>query len=450
MRKYSEKYMNDWRILSTAVCGFEIEFYSNLSFYKLLEQLNQEFNPVQFHGFNIYHSKFEPDDKNFKVEIDLSGGNMREIVTGPLDYFSARHYLIKLLSFVQKWGYTTDKSSVHINISFDEKKGDKVLTDLNILKHILKTDEEDIYRIFPIRKNNIYAKSIKKMIPFRDYDFSNVSIDTVKNVMKLPDDRYYGVNYLHMNNYKACRLEYRYIGGEGYEKKIGDIMDLMDRFIITTYNCIDTPFDSYDVEELNYYLNKKINNFKSFSTYDNFIVEYPSIKLQVDQIGQYDVVTSYYSKIYEKLFTLVDSIDNLKDCVVNYVTETHQIEVVEAKFKAIQNISGYEFINCEIFDGIYTGSNFYNCIISNTQLEKCKIDASEVNSGKLTSCNVQNSRLEACYFMAGYLDGTMTGGVFRSGRLGPMAVLSSTTKVVTDELGETELDLKDKKVSKFK
>lgn len=450
MKKYSEKYMNDWRILSKAVIGFEVEFYSNLSFYKLQEQLNQEFSPIQFHGFNTYHAKFEPDSKNFKVEIDLSGGNMREIVTGPLDYFTARHYLIKLLGFVQKWGYTTDKSSIHINISFDKDKSEKVLTDLNILKHILKTDEEDVYRIFPVRKNNIYAKSIKKMIPFRDYDFSNVSIDTVKNVMKLPDDRYYGVNYLHMNNYKACRLEYRYIGGEGYEKKVGDIIDLMDRYIITTYNCIDAPFDSYDVEELNYYLNKKINNFKSFSTYDNFIVEYPSIRLQVDQIGQYDVVNSYYSKIYERIFTLVDSIDRLQNCVINYVTETHQIEVVDAKFKSIQNINGYEFINCEIFDGIYTGSNFYNCKISNTQLEKCKIDSSEVTSGKLTSCNVQNSRLEACYFMAGYLDGTMTGGVFRSGRLGPSAVLSSTTKVVNDELGETEIDLKDKKVSKFK
>ncbi len=452
MRKYSEKYLNNWKILSGAIVGLEIEFYSNLSFYKLQEQLNQEFAPVKFHGFNTYHAAFTPDKDNFKVEIDLSGGNMREIVTGPMDYFTARYNLIKLLHFVQKWGYTTDKSSIHINISFDNKKSDRRLIDLNILKHILKTDEEDIYRVFPVRKNNIYAKSIKKMIPFRDYDFSNVAIDTVKNVMKLPDDRYYGVNYLHMNNYEGCRLEYRYIGGEGYEQKVGDIMDLMDRFIITTYNCIGQPFDTYDVEELNYYLNKKITNFKNFSNYDNFIVEYPTIKLQVDQIGQYEIVNSYYSKIYDRLYTLIDSIDNLKDCVINYVTETHKIEIVEANFKSVQNINGFDFINCDMFDGIYTDCTFYNCIVVNTQLDRCKIDASEIKSGKLTSCNVQSSRLEDCYFMAGYLDSSMTGGVFRSGKIGPNAILSSTTKVIKSDLegeGEEILDMKDKKIGKI-
>lgn len=450
MRKYSEKYIQNWEILSKSIVGLEIEMYSNLSFYKLQEQLNEEFNPIKFHGFNIYHASFQPDKNNFKVEIDLSGGNMREIVTGPLDYFSARYYLIKLLGFVQRWGYTTDKSSIHINISFDKEKSDRIIPNLNILKHILKTDEEDIYRVFPSRKNNIYAKSIKRMIPFRDYDFSNVPIDVVKNVMKLPDDRYYGVNYLHMNNYETSRLEYRYIGGEGYEHKVGDILDMMDRFIINTYNCIGTQFDSNDVEELNYYLNKKINNFKSFSNYDNFIVEYPSIRLQVDQIGQYEVVNSYYSKMYEKLFILIDSIYDLKDCIINYVTETHTIEVVGAKFKSIQNICNIEFINCEVFDGIYTSCKFYGSTIINTQLDKCKIDNSDIKNSKLTSCNVEVSKLDECYFTAGYLNSSMTGGVFRSGKLGPYANLSSTTKVVKDDIGETTIDMKGDKIDKFK
>lgn len=452
MRKYSEKYIKDWKILSYATVGLEVEFFSNLSFYKLQEQLNEEFNPVQFHGFNTYHASFTPDAKNFKVEIDLSGGNMREIVTGPLDYFSAKFYLIKLLGFVQKWGYTTDKSSIHINISFDKTKSDRLLTDLNILKHILETDEEDIYRVFPVRKNNIYAKSIKKMIPFRDYDFSNVAIDTVKNVMKLPDDRYYGVNYLHMNEYDTARLEYRYIGGEGYENKVGDIIDMMDRFVITTYNCIGQPFDNFDIEELNIFLNKKISNFKNFSTYDNFIVEYPSIKLQIDQVGSYDIVNAYYSKVYEKLFILIDSIGDLKDCTVNYVTETHTVEIVDASFKSVQNINGFEFINCDIFDGIYSNCVFFNCQITNTQLEKSKLDSCDVKDCKLTSCNVESSGLDNCFFMAGYFNGHMTGGVFRSGKIGPNAIISSTTKVVNNDLEENDvdIDLKDKKIGKFK
>ena len=445
MKKYSEKFLNNYKILSQAKIGIEIEMYSNLSYYKTIEALNLELAPVKVYGFNTYHADFTPDANNFKIELDLSGGsNMREIVTGPLDYSSARYYLIKLLGFVQKYGYTTDKSSIHINISFDEKSPKKLIN-LNILKHILKTDEEDIYRIFPARKNNIYAKTIKKMIPFRNYDFSNISIDSISNVMKLPEDRYYGVNYLHMNEYDSCRLEYRYIGGEGYEKYTGDILDLMDRFIITTWNCIDEPFDEWDSEELAFYLSKNITNFKNFSSYDNFLVEFPSIRLQIDQRGEYDIVNSYYTKLYEKLFTIVDSIESLKDCVINYVTESHMLEIVNGKFKSIQNIKGFDFISCEVFDGIYDDCKFFNCNIVNIQSNRCKIDSSEIKSSKLTSCNVGDSVLTDCFFMAGYMNSTMNGGILRSGELGPYATISSTTKVVEGiDMGEG-VDEKDEK-----
>lgn len=430
MRKYSEKFLNNYKILTQSTIGLEIEFFSNHSFYKTLEFLNNELAPVKVHGFNTYHATFVPDKDNFKMELDLSGGsNMREIVTGPLDYQSARYYLIKLLQFVDKYGYTTDKSSIHINISFG-KESKKQLINLNILKHILKTDEEDIYRVFTNRKNNIYAKSIKKMIPFKDYDFSNVNIASIANVMKLPDDRYYGVNYLHMDEYDSCRLEYRYIGGEGYEERIGDILDMMDRFVITTWNCIDEPFDTYDTEELEFYLSKNITNFKQFSNYDNFLIEFPTIRLQIDQRAEYDIVNSYFSKIYDKLFIIVDSIDSLKECIINYVTSTHELEIVGGEFKSILNIRGYNFINCKIMDGIYYDSTFYNCEVINTQLEKCKLDMSQIKTSKITNCTTETSTLDDCFVMGGYLNSVMNGGIFRSGKIGPSCILSSTTKIV--------------------
>ena len=47
--------------------------------------------------------------------------------------------------------------------SFDSEEKD--LNDLNILKLILNTNEEEIYKTYPTRKGNVYAKSIKKIIP---------------------------------------------------------------------------------------------------------------------------------------------------------------------------------------------------------------------------------------------------------------------------------------------
>ena len=122
MRKYSDKFLNQSNKLKNAVLGFEFEFYmKDLSFYKTLELLNIELAPVKVWGFRKYHSDFTPDDKNFKIEPDLSGGsNMVELVTGPLDYYDAKSYLIKITKFIQNYGYTNDKSSIHFNLSFKE------------------------------------------------------------------------------------------------------------------------------------------------------------------------------------------------------------------------------------------------------------------------------------------------------------------------------------------
>ena len=446
MKKYSEKFIHEYSKLATAKIGFDFEFYmKDLSLYKTMELLNKELAPVKVHGFRQYHSDFKPDDKNFKIEPDLSGGsNMVELVTGPMHYNDAKFYLIKILKFIQNYGYTNDKSSIHFNLSFF---GEKNLNDLNVLKLILNTDEDEIYRFYPSRKGNIYAKSVKKVIPYKEYDFFNISIDSVKNNLILPDDKYYGINFININNSKESqRVEYRYIGGRDYELNIGNIVYFLDRFILDTYNSIDVGFDQNDAEKLEKYLEDNIGKFKTFSKYDNFIVEFPTIQIQIDQNHMYELVSSYFGRIYEKLWDIIEGTDDLKDCIINYITETQKMEIVDAQVKSNLTINRFEFVNCTILDGIYENCNFYGCEINNTQISTSKIEASDVNGSKVLSCRVENSTLIDCYFMNGFLNGDMNGGIFRSGELGPYASISPDTKIVSDSdnFFDTRFDSQDK------
>jgi hypothetical protein len=452
MKKYSEKFIHEYSKLKSAKVGLEFEFYmKDLSFYKTMELLNKELSPVKVHGFRQYHSDFKPDDKNFKFEPDLSGGsNMVELITGPLEYNDAKYYLIKILKFIQNYGYTNDKSSIHFNISFF---GEKNLNDLNILKLILNTDEDEIYRFYPSRKGNIYAKSVKSIIPYKEYDFFNVPIDSVKNNMMLPDDKYFGINFMHItDNKESQRLEYRYIGGKDYEKNIGNIVYFLDRFILDVYNSIDVGFNQSDAEKLEKYLEDNIDKFRIFSKYDNFIVENPSIQIQIDQNHMYELVSSYFGKIYERLWDLMEGTDSLKDCIINYVTETQKMEIVDAQVKAVLTLDNYEFVNCTVLDGIYEKCNFYGCEINNSQITSSKIEASDINGSKILSCRVENSTLENCYFMNGFLNSDMNGGVFRSGELGPYASISPETKIVgvTDNFFDTKFDSQEKDEKEIK
>lgn len=432
MKKYSDKFLNQYDKLKNSVIGFEFEFYmKDLSYYKTLELLNKELSPVKIHGFRQYHSDFTPDDKNFKLEPDLSGGsNMCELITGPMDYYTAKYYLVKIIKFIQTYGYTNERSSIHFNISFKDEEKD--LNNLNILKLILNTDEDEIYRVYPSRKDNVYAKSVKKIIPYKEYDFFNIPINVVKNNLKLPNDKYYGINFLHINEDKdKQRLEFRYIGGKNYDKNIGNLIYFMDRFIINIHDCIDVDFNSEDVGKIEDYLEKNITLFKNFSKYDNFIIDFPTIQIQIDQNGDYNIVSTHYSNIYNKIYSIIDATDDLKECIINYVTETQTLELVDATVKSTSTIKGCDLINCRC-EGIFENCFFAGSQVNDSQLMKSKLQQSTAVNCKLLNCKVESTDLTTCYFMEGYLNGDMFGGVFRSGKLGPYATLDSEVKIVND------------------
>lgn len=206
----------------------------------------------------------------------------------------------------------------------------------------------------------------------------------------------------------------------------------MDRFILDVWESIDGTFTNKNIRDLETYLKMNISNFKNFSKYNNFLTDFPTIAIQVDQVGDYDVVNAYYPKIFGKLHTIIDSTDSLKDCIINYVTALQKFEIIDAQVKLTQNVKDFDFINCNIVDGIFDDCHFVNCEIQNCQIIKSKVHGSRVSKTKLLNTGVEASEIKDCFFMNGYLNCDMIGGVFRSGKLGPYANISSETKVVRD------------------
>jgi hypothetical protein len=430
VQKFSDKYINKWNILTKAIVGFEFEFYTERSFYKLLELLNRELDPIKVHGFRKYHSDMKPDDKNFKIEPDLSGGyDMVELITGPLPYVDSKTILLKILKIMQKYTETNEKCSIHINISFDPEISPRLLENLNVLKIILNVDEDMIYEMFPKRKDNYYAISVKNIIPYKDFDFIGSAASIIENNIELPDTKYHGIN---INTIKKGRLEYRYIGGHDYHRKTKEILELLDYFIVLTWNSIDKT-DKNDREKLIEYLTKNINNFKKFKKLDSFIAEFPSIQLEVDKNDSLVVVNSYYGEFYDRLFDLISNIYNLKNCVINYDTGTRKLEIVDADFKTILDLDGFRFIDCSVNSGRYTNCEFVTCDIKNVHLEHCEVNDSDIYNSKLEYTNIdQTSLIKESYFYGGFLDGEMESGVFRSGKIGQFGMIGAKVKVITD------------------
>ena len=143
------------------------------------------------------------------------------------------------------------------------------------------------------------------------------------------------------------------------------------------------------------------------------------------------MISAYYQKIFNKIFNLVDGCDGLKECIINYVTTTQVMEVVDATIKTTSIIKNYDLLNCKV-EGIFEDCLLVGTEITNSQLTKCKLQYADATKTKVLNCKVEGSQLTDCYFQDGYLNGDMFGGVYRSGKLGPYATMDSDVKVVTD------------------
>lgn len=412
MNTFNSKFINSWKYLQHAKIGLEFEFYSDHSYVKTMELLNLLFDPIEVWGFNQYHSDFEVTAKKFKIEPDYSGGSeMIELITGPMYWADSRLILIQMLEFIKKNGFTDDHCSIHINISFDDME----VNSINPVKLILNFNEDYVYEKFPNRRNNIYARSIKWILPFEDYLDTEYALNSIIQSLKIPDDtKYYGINLQKKwKNY----LEFRYIGGKDYENKSDEILSLMDYFILQTRSAITDELNQEDYIKLATYLEENINWFKQYKTYDDFLSNIEGIKIEIDTFNDYDQVKLDWDKFKNKLFEVIKSCENIKNAVINYNSITNRIEIKDAIIANIYYIKHVDFINCQI-----NKATIYNCDIIETDI----IDAHIYNSNIYES-NIENSKLTNtkctdwtellnCMFDEGILDCIMKGGVFRSGK----------------------------------
>jgi hypothetical protein len=393
--------------------------------------MNQYFGDIKIHGFRKYHSKFKVDEKNWKIEPDYSGGpNCAELITGAMPYQESRIYATKILKWLQENATVDDSCAVHINISFN-KLSEKNIANINVLKLLLNIDENKIYSKFEDRRDNIYSKTVNKIIPFKEIDFSDAPASAINARLNLPDTTYHGVNFTHMND---GRIEWRYLGGKDYQFKAVDILEFMDYFVMLTHDATTTSFSRDDQIKLQNYLENQIHTYKTLSSLDDFLAEYPTVQLQVDKLAAYETVSAYYHKIYDKLFDLVTNVKYLRECIINYDTERNLVEVVNANIETTYQLEYFDFINCEFENSSIYQSDLVNCVIKNSHIQTSKIQRSEVFDSKIVESHLfSNSEAINSFFMGGIMNGYLKGGVLRSGRLSTDSRVSSETKILTDD-----------------
>ena len=428
---YSNEELN---AIHSSKIGFEFEFFANESLDSAKESLSRTLNK-KIRIEEKAHSDFAPTEDVFKMEPDNSGGTgMIELVTGPLPFVEAKLIMAKTLKWIRENGSTNERCSIHVNLAFDGKKLGPItnMTKLDIGKFVLNFDEDRVYEAFPNRKDSVYAKSIKFIVPLSGMTQSSPGKNIWRNYAFV-NDKYYGINFTKI---PKGYIEFRYLGGKDYEKKYSTILSMTEHFITSLYETLVNPnYTEDDLKLLDSVLEKHRHVIESYKTYKAFKEKFPDIHLMIDLKTEDQIVEMFYPRIREKIFELLTKAD-MKEGLINYDADSGRIQIKDAKLMRCFEVKGIDIvdsiiqgniINCDIFGcDLKNSSVFESNLFGSTVVEDCKIEESYVS---------KNVVCEDSYVFGkrGVFSGEMVGGIFRQGRATNFARFSKDTEVIEIE-----------------
>ena len=415
--------------------GIEFEFFANEGMDEVKRSLSQALNK-QIRVEVKAHSEFSPTDEIFKLEPDNSGGSgMIELVTGPLPFVESKLIIAKTLKWIRENGSTNERCSIHINVAFDGKKlGPSTnVSSLDIGKFVLNFNEEAVYEAFPNRRDSVYAKSIKFIVPLSGMTQPSPGRISWKNYMFV-SEKYYGVNFSKLpKNY----IEFRYLGGADYEKKYNTILNMIEHFVLSLYeSLVDPVYNENDLKILDSLLEKHKSVIESYKTYSAFKRKYPKIKLMVDLKTYDQIVETFYPKMREKIFELLTKA-GLKEGLINYDADTGKMQLKNAELMKCFEISGIDIVDCKI-QGNIIGCDIFSTELINSSMMMCNLfGATDATSSKIEDSYVsKNVVVKDSYVFGprGVFSGDMEGGIFRLGRATEFAKFENTEIIEIEKI----------------
>jgi hypothetical protein len=421
-------------VLNASQIGIEFEFYSNIDQNATTDALSKLLNrKIQLE--DKAHSDFQPSKDVFKLEPDMSGGKgLMELVTGPMLYRDARLVIIKMLGWIKENGYTTDRASIHLNMSFnpDCLEDKMMIAKMNILKFILEFDEKRVYKYFPGREDSTYAKSIKWVMPKQEAFYYNENLISSDN-FTFANTKYYGINFEKaQSNY----LEFRYIGGKGYENRADDILHLGEGFIMSIWkSCFNPKFSPENKIEMKKILQKNAPLMEMLKDYSAVNKHWPKIHILVDLSDDPQIIAVQWNRFKTKVLELLSN-GGMEEGVINYDSDYAMVQVKDGVFKTAYLLSHFEFVDCKL-SGNIEFSELYGCEVQGAQILRSNLyQGTNVMDSKVESSFVHGScTLKNCFVFGrdGIFKGKMEGGIFREGGVGPHARFGDDTEVIVSK-----------------
>lgn len=343
---------------------------------------------------------------------EYEGKNPRyKFITSPQDFLSVEPILNGILEWINRTAKTDKSTGLQISLSYNNAilPTLNTISNMDVKKLILKIDEEYLFNRFPDRKDSPYSISVRTLIPVNEFVSSPSGIGEMKGSFIHPVANYYGIDFTDQT---FGELKFNYIGGKDYAKKIKEISEALQYYIISTYQVLNIPEYSH---QMGINLERMFEDYSKIrrAYYDPayFLSEFKNIKVGLDLKTDERIISTYWSKLREPITKLMME-NGLREGKFNLDTEEGRFQIKDAKLVG-GKIKGMDIVDCQI-QSIIEDCGVWNCKINssrlilstlvtgnkveNSVLEKVRADRENsikkswiYNSGEIINCEVNES-----------------------------------------------------------
>lgn len=272
--------------------------------------------------YEVYTSYGNEDYSEWIVEPDGSLGDEGiEIKSPPLPLRKFVEICPKMFDWIDEHGYTDERCGFHIHMSLKEVPD--LVSNLDLVKLSMFTDEHYIYKFFPNRMNNTYTESMKAklmrsdIVPTKD-DWKEF-IDYKKLVNKVGESHYNAINWEGLSDDNE-HIEFRYMGGANYQNKWNNIKTIIAQY---AYNLDLACNPQSHLKEYSRKIQRMINkvDMARYSDIIGVLAEW-SEKAKIEKVKQ--KVIDKYLKIYTKKFNDLKSIYGKSSPIYGKSVDVHK------------------------------------------------------------------------------------------------------------------------------
>jgi len=344
--------------------------------------------------------KYNPTYSNAILLKEYEAKRSRyQFIIAPQNY----HSILPIIDSVTKWiaesAETTYDTILKMSLSFNHHNLEtpSTISGMNPTRLVLKFDENFIYSRFPEQKHSPYALSIKTLAPVTTYINEKEIAQNINYLITLPSAEYYGIDF---SNYTRGILECNYIGGKEYAKKPKEIKEILEYFIIKSYQGLlnEEYYAQFEVEEMKRITEDFGKIQMAYVNPDIFLKEFKELKVYVDLKTSVQMVKTFWSVIRKPLFEMILN-GKLRKGQFNYDTQTGKFQLRKAAIGGTL-LKNLEFFKCEI-TGVMENCTFQDCNVVNSRAYNSKfIQGNKVINSYLEGASInKNNEIVKSYIV---------------------------------------------------